>query len=65
MVAQIAEQKSWMNVLTNGARNIACSVETNGVIASAIPRIIVSSAHVTPAVIPKNIDVVLRFIIFL
>ena len=52
MVAHIAENASWIKVLTNGARNIACSVETNGVIERAMPRIMVSTAHVAPAAIP-------------
>ena len=56
MKDQIAENASWTNVDTNGARNIACSVLTNGVIARAIPRIIVSIAQVTPAIMPAHIS---------
>ena len=51
-VAQSAENASWMKVLTNGARKMACSVETNGAIDSAMPRTTVSTAQVTPAAIP-------------
>ena len=53
--AHIAEKASCMKVLTNGARKTACSVLTKGLIANAMPRIIVSIAHVTPDKIPINI----------
>ena len=56
-VAQMAEQASCRNVLTNGAKNTACSVEQNGLMASATPRTTVSIAQVIPAVIPKNITI--------
>ena len=41
--------------LAKGARMTACSVLTKGLIARAMPRTIVSTAHVTPAKIPANI----------
>ena len=43
-------------VLTNGAKNTACFVETKGDILSAIPKTTVSSAQVMPANTPKTIN---------
>ena len=61
MVAQIAEKASCKNVLTKGAKKIACSVEQKGLIARAIPKTIVSIAQVIPAIIPANIIFPPRF----